>query len=677
MKLTIVTINYNSSENTIKLLESLKNQTDKNFGVVVIDNNSDDIGKLMDYKTLETNITYIKNDRNFGYSGGNNVGIKKFLENGSDWVLLLNNDTVPESHLVEHLRANLEGREDIIGLALDESSRIAYAGQIQWLKPTLIHIPTSQVGNRKSVDKLYAIGGAILIHKKVFDKIGLLNENYFLYFEDADFCQRARKVGISISFLPEIKISHSVSSSTKKLGSSMLLRYHYRNALYFNLKNGPWYIKFLVWPWSWIVVIKQVIKILVGKNREQSLAILKGVGDWYADRMGKLPACRQAGMIKIGIECESIEGKNPVWGVGRMIIKLLEEISRRLELEKDFRFVLYFKDSIPDFPFLNAPIFEKKMVPVPFFKNRLFPIYYFALLPIRLWFEGLDVMFWPNYMLPIIAFDKSIVMLTEDAYYETYKGKLPFRYRLAYWVFTNWTAKFATKIMAISETSKKNVAKLYNIIPNRVVVNHLGINFDKIENFKLKIENYPYILYVGQAFPRRHLKETILAFEKIVPDFPDLKLIAIGPDKYPPAGRVGETPTIKSLVSQVNNKFHREAVIHKDYIKDDELAELYAGAKALVYVSDREAFGLPPMEALSFGVPPIIADNELGHELFGDYAFYVSNPSPDGIAEGIRQALTQTEKIAKIKTNGPEFIKKYNWKSFTDRFLETLNLIRN
>src|SRR3989344_1103995 len=98
---------------------------------------------------------------------------------------------------------------------------------------------------------------------------------------------------------------------------------------------------------------------------------------------------------KIGIECESIEEKNPIFGVGRMIVKLLEEIYRRPELEREYRFVLYFKDTVPDFPFLNSPIFEKKTVPVLFFKNRLFPIYYFALLPMKLWSERLDLMFWP------------------------------------------------------------------------------------------------------------------------------------------------------------------------------------------------------------------------------------------------------------------------------------------
>lgn len=414
-------------------------------------------------------------------------------------------------------------------------------------------------------------------------------------------------------------------------------------------------------------------------------------------------------MIKLGIECESIEGKNPMWGVGRLIIGLLKEISRWPELEKDFRFVLYFKDSIPDFPFLNASIFEKKRVPVPFFKNRLFPIYYFALLPIKLWFERLDWMFWPNYMLPIIAFNKSVVMLTEDIYYETHAGKsrktasrdkLPFRYRLAYGIFGWWTAKFATKIMAISETSKKNTAKLYGINPDRIFVNYLGVkqaptvykppttaNQESVVRSRLAVDNY--LLFVGQVFPRRHLRETILAFEKLVTKHSnilppsheatdgqgknigmlDLKFIAIGPDKY-------EKPVIKSLVENVNRRLGREAVIHKDYVKDSELVALYAGAKALIYVSDREAFGLPPMEALAFGVPPVIMDNELGHELFGEYAIYSKSGETDDIAEAVKQALSDenpsTELRARIKNSGPEFVKKYNWKSFADNFFKII-----
>src|SRR3989338_4579179 len=167
MRLTIITINHNSSENTIKLLESLKNQTEKDFEVIVIDNNSDNVGKLMDYETPETNIIYIKNDRNLGYSGGNNAGIKKALENGADWVLLLNNDTWVESSFIERLQAILATRCGIVGIAMNEGEKVTYCGKIDWLKPTLPHITTFNVFMTKSVDNLYAIGGAMAIHKDV------------------------------------------------------------------------------------------------------------------------------------------------------------------------------------------------------------------------------------------------------------------------------------------------------------------------------------------------------------------------------------------------------------------------------------------------------------------------------------------------------------------------------
>ncbi|HEY4474899.1 MAG TPA: glycosyltransferase family 1 protein [Candidatus Paceibacterota bacterium] len=374
---------------------------------------------------------------------------------------------------------------------------------------------------------------------------------------------------------------------------------------------------------------------------------------------------------KIGIECESIE--NDTWGVARLTNKLLEEISRRPELQKKFEFYLFFKLKIPDYPYLENPIFKKKIIKPPIIPPS-FSLYYYLYLPIFLWFKRVDVMFFPNYMLPLIFLGKSIVLLTDDIYYESRNPKLPFRFRLAYRIFAGWSTVHASKIMAISETSKKELVKFFKIKPERITVNYLGIDFkhDRIINYT---ENSPYILYVGQAFPRRHLRETILAFEKLITQqnehpyklenvgMSKLKLIVIGPDKY-------EVPTIDPLVSEVNSRLGKQAIIHKDYIKDSELTELYARAKAFVYVSDREAFGLPPMEALSFGVPPVIADNELGHELFGEYAFYSKSGEIDDIVEAIKQVLIDSEKIQKIKNFGPEFVKKYSWVSFTDRFLK-------
>ena len=309
MKISIITLNYNGSEKTAELIKSLNEQTDHDFNIILVDNASEEADFDKIKSTLVRiptphdgypQIQIIRNRENFGFSGGNNIGIRQALKNSSDWIVLLNNDTWVEKGFIERLKAILSVKTGIIGIPLIEdgpsaslragpstsvrASRIAYCGKIQWLKPTLIHIPTSQV----AYPQIYAIGGAVAIHKDVFDKIGLLDEKYFLYFEDADFSIRAGKAGFNISIAENLTANHHVSSSTKKLGSPLLLRYHYRNAIYFNFKNGPWYIKFLVWPWSWLVLIKQLAKIAINKNKEESKAILSGVLDFYKRKYGKI-----------------------------------------------------------------------------------------------------------------------------------------------------------------------------------------------------------------------------------------------------------------------------------------------------------------------------------------------------------------------------------------------------
>src|SRR3989344_2123802 len=297
MKLSIITINYNGAERTIKLLKSLAEQTDKDFQTIVIDNASEET----DYFNLESItkgifakmpfVMLIRNEKNLGFSGGNNIGIKKALDppagGGADWALLLNNDTLVEPGFIASLKAKLSQSSGIVGIPLNEGDHTAYCGKIEWLKPTLTH-SYLLLNDRHRKTVIYAIGGAVAIHKDVFSKVGFLDEKYFLYFEDADYSIRAKQAGFDISIAENLMIHHNVSSTTKKLGSSLLLRYHYRNALYFNLKNGPWYIKLLVWPWSWIIVLKQIFKVMIYHNREQSGAILKGVFDFYHHRMGKI-----------------------------------------------------------------------------------------------------------------------------------------------------------------------------------------------------------------------------------------------------------------------------------------------------------------------------------------------------------------------------------------------------
>lgn len=286
MKISVVTVNFNNAEATIKMLKSLADQLNAHFNVFVVDNGSDDsdFAVLKDYaESHQNSLQLLRSEENLGFSGGCNLGVKKALEIGSEWVILLNNDTLADKGFITHLSSILEPKEGVVGVPLDEGGDTAYCGKIEWLKPALKHVYSV-----KSGEDFYAIGGAVAIRREVFEKIGFLDEKYFLYFEDADFSIKARNAGFELKFLQEPAIRHQVSSSTKKLGSPTLLRYHYRNALYFNLKNGPWYVKILVWPWSLWILIKQSLKIFFFIQQDKSIAILRGVFDFYFKKMGKI-----------------------------------------------------------------------------------------------------------------------------------------------------------------------------------------------------------------------------------------------------------------------------------------------------------------------------------------------------------------------------------------------------
>lgn len=369
-------------------------------------------------------------------------------------------------------------------------------------------------------------------------------------------------------------------------------------------------------------------------------------------------------MIKIGIECESIEGET--WGVGRIVSKLLEEISLRPKLIKEFRFYLYFKSEIPSYSFLDNPIFIKK-VSYPSFLPSSFSFYYYVFLPIRLWFEKLDMMYFPKNMLPIIFLGKSAVTLTEDLYYEMTKGNLPFRYRLAYKIFSNWASLIATRIVAVSQASKSAVAAAFKIDPDRIFVVPNAVEPVKSLAPRVRSEAFnagDYIFYLGQAFPRRHLKETIAAFELLASEFPKLRLIAVGKDAYWPL-------IIKELVKETNTRLGWQGVIYKEYVSQDELNDLYFNAKTQIYVSTIEAFGLPPLEALAHGVPAIVADMPATREIFGDNAFFVKDPgSIAEIIEAMKKSLRDSEKRQEILKNAEPILSRYTWSHHTDKFLE-------
>jgi len=266
-----------------------------NFSVVVVDNDSrlDHVEKIKnEIFKLGENISLLESKVNLGYSGGNNLGIKFGLQNGADFIFILNNDAIAPAETLSRLVSEIEQDEliGIIGPALNEGNLISYGGKISWLKPELIHLhqqPT--INNQLSTINYYIPGAAMLLSKKLLEKIGFLDEKYFLYFEDADFSMRAKKAGFKLKIVPDVKIFHAVSSATRRLGSPLLFRYHFRNSLLFNWKFGPIWVKMIMPFWSLLIIFKQVAKmVFLPSKKGVSKYILLGVIDFYRNRFGEI-----------------------------------------------------------------------------------------------------------------------------------------------------------------------------------------------------------------------------------------------------------------------------------------------------------------------------------------------------------------------------------------------------
>lgn len=379
-------------------------------------------------------------------------------------------------------------------------------------------------------------------------------------------------------------------------------------------------------------------------------------------------------MIRIGIDCYKLEDATGAHraGIGRHLYKLLEEISRRPQLSQEFKFYLYFKGNIPtNIPFLNNSIFVPRVAKLPFFFPFFRPsynIYFHIALPLFVLKDRINVTFFASFMLPALFITKSIVVLTNDIYYEYKYGSLPKKYKIAYKLFSNWAARRATQITTQTHASCDEISSYFNIRHDKISIAPLGVDVSQYAPQE-KVDKKDYILYLGQAFPRRHLRETLLAFERIAPEFPQLKFIALGVDKYNP-------PIIDNLVKEINDRLKEERIVRKEGVDDERLKKLYQRAKLFTYISSSEAMGLPPLEALAAGTVPVVANTATTREIFGNSAYFVTNPdNVDNIANTLREALKNDARRQEIIESGREVLEKYTWEKHTDLMLKMFRAV--
>jgi GT2 family glycosyltransferase len=264
-KVFVIILNWNLKDDTIACVDSVLASGYAGQQIVVVDNGSQD-GSVQALTSRYGDTLYlIAHEENLGFARGVNAGIRHALSQGADWILLLNNDTVIAPDMVERLITAADCQPDagILAPAIfyyDQPDVVWRLGDRhhRWL-PIPTKVPPEEIETQEVLSVDYVTGCGMLVRREVFSVIGLFDPQYFMYYEDADFCRRAAKAGFSILCVAGARIWHKVSrSSHRHVGRLRYLRTRYRVQFYRQHFAFPaWGYLFLSTTW---VVLKDLFR---------------------------------------------------------------------------------------------------------------------------------------------------------------------------------------------------------------------------------------------------------------------------------------------------------------------------------------------------------------------------------------------------------------------------------
>ena len=285
--LSIITINYNGLKDTCELIDTLP-LNDETIEVIVVDNASTQ-DEATEIERRYPQVKVIRNDKNLGFAGGNNLGIQ--AAHGK-YLFFINNDAIlPQPSAISHLLTRLES-SDKIGMVCPKirftwgKQLIQYAGYTPLSKITLrnksIGFGEQDNGQYDTPHPTpYAHGAAMMVKREVIEQVGMMPECYFLYYEELDWSMMIRRTGYEIWYEPACTVFHKESQTT---GQQSPLKTYYiiRNRLLFAQRNIDGSEKYLTYIYLiCIVAVRDVLKYLCKGQINMAKAVMKGIKDFF------------------------------------------------------------------------------------------------------------------------------------------------------------------------------------------------------------------------------------------------------------------------------------------------------------------------------------------------------------------------------------------------------------
>lgn len=276
-----------------------------------------------------------------------------------------------------------------------------------------------------------------------------------------------------------------------------------------------------------------------------------------------------------------------------------------------------------------------------------------------------DVLFCPGYSGPVWpgASAPPAVVALHDVSFAAHPEWFRWREGLRRRFITRASARRAARVLTLTEFSKREIVDHLGVPADRIDVVHPGVT-DSVGRGFLPAnpapKREPLVLYVGSIFNRRHVPETIRGFERLARRRPDVRLMIVGDNR-----------TFPHL--DVDRYVHDTAGVHfARYVSDQVLADLYSRARAFVFLSEYEGFGLTPLEALAAGIPIVVLDTAVAREVYGAAALYVSAPDPRRVEEALELALFNEHVRSTVLRDARAVVARYSWSECARRVLHAL-----
>lgn len=640
-RLALVTVTYNSGPVLADFLASLDRQTSRAWDLIVVDNASTD-GSVVAVEAWEGPLyALVRNPENVGFGIATNQGMRIAMEAGYGAVVVINNDVVFDADFLARLAASpARDGKAVLAPAVRyavEPERFWYAGgDFTWLRGAFqARMFETPPNTGDAWPATFAPGCCLLIERATLERVGLFDEQFFVYWEDVDWAYRCMRAGQPITVLREPTLDHKVSVLTGGGASPFGARMFHEGQIRFLRKHFPKWLRATQYP---LMAGKVALRLA---TRRDSAAEARFRMRAIADAR-RLPLPARPPLVAVNL---TAVGPTLIGGTARYAVSLFEAMARRVaegRVDAALEGIVQ-----PGGEEHFSPLARRYLVRTPRLANRVARVAYERIaLPGRLRRRGAAAVVNPIFTGPTSGAGR-IVTVIHDLYFRMIPQLVEARRRHYLELAVPRAARASDVVVAISDNTAREIGEAWPDVAARTVTVHSAGR--PLPPGPPMSAPRPYVLFVGAVLPNKNIGCIVAAVTRLQAMGRAVDLLHVGAD---PNGL---------LAAAVHEHDAHNVVRSLQGVDDMALASVYRGATALIVASVAEGFCLPVLEAQEVGTPVCTTPCGALREIAGEAALYFEPDRPDILADHIASLVDDPARRAAISHAGRANAARFDW----------------